>query len=254
MIAMGMPTCIVQCVHAFLSDRRARVQIDHANSRSFPLKAGTPQGSVLSPILFLIFVNNILDDMPAGVETSLYADDLALWAQGVDLADIKARRQTALDRLSTWAECWKMQINVEKTVTTFFTTEASQSRWRPELSVNGQQLPYDGAPTFLGVTLDRALRFTAHAEKVRSKMTKRLNFLSALRGTKWGCSRQIAQPLQRLRAISSRLWRCGVDASGKQDGTGPGGRSKPQCGQNRYVMPPLIANRATPRRGRSDAH
>ncbi|KAH7698463.1 AP-like endonuclease/reverse transcriptase [Aphelenchoides avenae] len=78
MIAMGMPTCIVRWVHGFLSDRRARVRIDDTNSRSFPLKAGTPQGSVLSPILFLIFVNDILDDMPADVEASLYADDLAL--------------------------------------------------------------------------------------------------------------------------------------------------------------------------------
>ncbi|KAH7698464.1 pol-like protein [Aphelenchoides avenae] len=88
-----------------------------------------------------------------------------------------------------------MQINVEKTVTTFFTTEAIQSRWRPELTVNGQQLPYDAAPTFLGVTLDWALRFAAHAKKVRSKMTKRLNLLSALRGTKWGCSRRIMRNL-----------------------------------------------------------
>ncbi|KAH7720448.1 pol-like protein [Aphelenchoides avenae] len=187
MIAMGMPTCIVQWVHGFLSDRRARVRIDETNSRSFPLKAGTPQGSVLSPLL--------PDDMPEGVEASLYADDLALWAQVVDLADIKARMQTALDKLATWAECWKMQINVDKTVVTFFTTEASQSRWRPELTVNGQQLPYDAAPTFLGVTLDWSLRFTAHAKKVRSKMTKRLNFLSALRGTKWGCSRRIMRNL-----------------------------------------------------------
>ncbi|KAH7702548.1 hypothetical protein AAVH_30294, partial [Aphelenchoides avenae] len=78
--------------------------------------------------------------MPEGVKTSLYADDLALSAQGVDLADIKARMQTALDQLATWAECWKMQINVEKTVTTFFTTEATQSRWRPELTVSAQLL------------------------------------------------------------------------------------------------------------------
>ncbi|KAH7720544.1 endonuclease and reverse transcriptase-like protein [Aphelenchoides avenae] len=99
MLEKGVPLCLVQWIRAFLSGRRARVQIDDAKSRSYMLKCGTPQGAVLSPLLFLIFIDDILQDTPQDVQASLYDDDLALWAQSERLDTATEAMQTALDRL-----------------------------------------------------------------------------------------------------------------------------------------------------------
>ncbi|KAH7706695.1 pol-like protein [Aphelenchoides avenae] len=195
MLEKGVPLCLIRWIRAFLCDRRARVQIDDAKSRSYTLKCGTPQGSVLSPLLFLIFIDDILQGMPQEVQASLDADDLALWSQHERVETATEAMQTALNRLLDWSRQWKMEVNVDKTYSIVFTTDPHEARYRPDLRYNGQEVPYDATPTFLGLTLDRTLSFNAHAKKVRAKMEKRLSMLSALRGTTWGCRKKLMRNL-----------------------------------------------------------
>jgi ribonuclease HI len=187
---MGVPDCITKWTRHFLDDRRSCVEFESTRSSYKRFMAGVPQGAVLSPTLFLIFINDILRGMPDGAEASLFADDLALWSSDTNLPTASRTLQLALDVLSRWAERWKMTINADKCEALNFTSDNSQARLKPDLYITGNKINPNAEPVFLGVTLDRTLSFRPHVEEVKKKMKSRLNVLRALTGKSWGCSKE----------------------------------------------------------------
>ena len=97
---LDIPGCVIRWVRGFLTDRRARVRwgATLSDSRVFP--EGLPQGSVLAPLLWLIYVNDIDSGMPLQVTRSLYADDVALLASGRSIKKCCRTLQPCLDRTS----------------------------------------------------------------------------------------------------------------------------------------------------------
>ena len=80
LISAGIPPCFARWTQSFLSDRRACVVFQNHKSRSFRVRRGAPQGSVLGPVLFALFINDLPASLPSSVSCSLYADDLAIWS------------------------------------------------------------------------------------------------------------------------------------------------------------------------------
>ena len=80
LISAGLPPCFARWTRSFLSDRRASVVFQNHKSRSFRVRRGVPQGSVLGPVLFSLFINDLPASLPSSVSCSLYADDLAIWS------------------------------------------------------------------------------------------------------------------------------------------------------------------------------
>ena len=79
LISAGLPPCFARWTQSFLSDRRSFVIYQNHKSRSFRVRRGVPQGSVLGPVLFSLFINDLPASLPSSVSCSLYADDLAIW-------------------------------------------------------------------------------------------------------------------------------------------------------------------------------
>ena len=79
LLSLKLVPCFVLWVHSFLSDRRVKIQVGGSHSRSFRIRRGVPQGSVLGPVLFILFVDDITKDLPRCAHASLYADDLAIF-------------------------------------------------------------------------------------------------------------------------------------------------------------------------------
>ena len=189
---LNLPGCLSKWVSSFIIDRRCCVRWGSTLSDFRIFKEGLPQGSVLSPILWLIYINDILPDLPEGIDCSLYADDTAILSTGRSLQSCTVNIQSTLDAIANWTKVWKVDMSPTKCCYTIFTLNPSESNGKVTANIllNGQPLPFNPNPTFLGITLDASLSFAKHAENVKKNMAVRRRCLSALSGKTYGSCRQ----------------------------------------------------------------
>ena len=187
---LGLSGNIHQFVKEFLTDRSIRVRVGTAQSTSYRLENGTPQGSVISPLLFLIMINDV-PEPKYDAKLSLYADDSATWKTGRYLPEVAHDVQHYLDRLVEFFDHWGFKISPEKTVAIVFTRNR---HFRPDdvkLSINGVKIKVERTIKFLGITFDRELTWGPHIDNVKGRCNKRLNLLRMLAGTRWGASKRL---------------------------------------------------------------
>jgi hypothetical protein len=128
------------------------------------MKAGVPQGSVLSPTLFNMYIN----DAPKtrGVNLALFADDTCLYATDRKDGFIVRKLQRGLSSMEAWCERWNIKINEDKARGIYF----SCSRRPPEshLTLNGRNIPFVHSAKFLGVIFDRKITWRLHIEMIEA--------------------------------------------------------------------------------------
>ena len=189
MIRLEIPWRYIRYVRFFLSTRQTVVNINGVASKMFTLNEGLPQGSAISPLLFLIFINDIDVDLHPDTLVSLFADDTAVWTQrGVDQEHSQRIMQEEIDKICEWARKWKMKLNEGKTKTVVISTKPSDTDWKPTLQLNGKSVDTVPSHKFLGVQIDNKLRFPEHIEETVRRCTKRVNVLKCLGGKDWGQS------------------------------------------------------------------
>ena len=187
MIDLGIPPRFLHYVRHFLGSRKTKVQVNNVRSKNFFLNEGLPQGSAISPLLFLIFINDIDADLHPRTLASLFADDTAIWVQGTNAKETtRDRMQVEVEKIAAWAKKWKMSINVGKTKSLNMSTSNEVIKWNPKLQLNGAPIEKTEEYKFLGVTIDAGLRFNKHIDNSIRKCSKRINILKCLAGKDWG--------------------------------------------------------------------
>ena len=185
-----IPKCMIKWIKEFLSDRTARVEIEGTKSKPFKLEEGVPQGGVISPKLFTLFINDITQQLPETVHTSLFADDLALWVQNEDKDKCKEIMQTALNTIVNWTTKWAMTINETKCEYLLLSTWNKEWKWETQLTINNKRIKRNDHPKFLGVQFDWNLNFSKHTIDTVNRMKQRLKPLRAVATKKWGCNNE----------------------------------------------------------------
>ena len=180
LLSLKLPPCFVLWVRSFLSDRRAKVQVGGSHSRSFHIRRGVPQGSVLGRVLFILFVDDITKDLLRGAHASLYADDLAIWSSSPDPLKASSVVQSSLAVLETWSSLWRLPLNPKKCDSSFSSTDPHQATFQPRLNLLGFHLLFNPTPEFLGVTFDRTLSFGTHVQSLCSKFYPRHKALHSI--------------------------------------------------------------------------
>ena len=153
------------------------------------LRHGVPQGGVLSPILFLLFINDLVPELPKGVKAALYADDLVMWCKEECATTATYRMRLAADSLNSWSEKWCVAVNKDKSSTTLFTLSTKQKAGT--ITLGGTPLKEDEEASYLGITFDKRQTWKQHIAKAEAKARRRLAILRKLVGTTWGASEKI---------------------------------------------------------------
>ena len=173
LISLDLSLCFVEWIRSYLSDRRSKVRICNSYSGPFRLRRGVPQGSVLGPVLFSLYINDLPTFLPTSVKTSLYADNLAIWASSPSVECATSTVQAALNRLVEWSSKWRLPLNPLKSKTSFFSLNPYKSRIQTSLYILNTPLKFNPYSTFLGVTFDRTLSFKHHVLSLRKKFHSR---------------------------------------------------------------------------------
>jgi ribonuclease HI len=190
MLDKGVPAEIVGWIRAWLVNRRMRVSYDGVESRERTMAEGLPQGAVLSPTLFIVFVDDLLGRISEEAMVSAYADDLAIAVTNTSKEIAQEEMQVEVSLVEEWSREWILKLNPDKCEVCLFSTDTSEASWKPTLALGGTTIKENKSPTFLGVTYDPQLSFSRHASKVSKKMVERSRLLYAVGGASWGWARR----------------------------------------------------------------
>ena len=169
--AHGIDGLVCTWIKAWLTDRQQRVCLDGRYSRWRPVWSGVPQGSVLGPILFLIFIN----DLDNGLSSSVlkFADDTKLFRPVSNCIDSQ-ELQLDLDNICRWASRWQMEFNVSKCKVIHY----GNGNMGCNYSMEGLPVEEADCEKDLGVTFTSDLKATVHCKDVYSKANRMLGLLS----------------------------------------------------------------------------
>ena len=145
-----------------------------------------PQGGVLSPTLFLLFINVLVSELPKGVKAALYADDLVMWYKEEHTTTATYRMQLAADKLNSWTEKWCVAVNKDKSSTTLFTLSPKQKAGT--ITLGGTPLKEDEEVTYIGATFNKKQTWKPHLAKAEVKARRSQAIFRKLAGTSWGAS------------------------------------------------------------------
>ena len=166
-------------------------------SRSFRVRRDVPHRSVLGPVLFSLFINDLPASLPSSVSCSLYADDLAIWSFSLSVPTAVEASLRALFRLERWSQYWCLPLNPSKCEASFFSVGPHQPNLQPNLLLLGSRLRFNPTPTFLGVTFNRTLSFTKHVSSLKAKIFPRLKALRCISASSWGPSKEFLSVLHK---------------------------------------------------------
>ena len=165
-----------------------QVNVNGFLSNQINPNAGVPQGSLLSPLLFLIYVNDLPTLHHKQNSLSKFADDTAQWAFSLNIRFAAKSLQQDLLNLAMWRAKWRIKLNPEKTKVIIFSRSALARKTEPNLKLYGEKLKVYPQVKFLGITFDSQLTFKKHFEDILDHCNTKYHRLRLLANKKWGPS------------------------------------------------------------------
>ena len=177
----GISGSLFNLMESYVCERYQRVTLNGSTSSWKLVKAGVPQGSVLGPLLFLVYINDLLDYLRC--DARLFADDVSLFSTVFDAQKSYEDLSHDLNSIELWAFQWKMAFNPDpnkQAIEVIFSTKRSPPFYRP-LVFNTLIVSRAAEVRHLGLTLDKNLSFSSHIKKNISKVTKTAGLIRGLR-------------------------------------------------------------------------
>ena len=168
--------------HSYLSNRRlrskcsTRMSTDPTYSEYYPVEYSMPQGSCLGPLLFMIFVNDLHEQLQH-CKCILFADDTTIYICHNSIRYMKWCIEQDLSILSDWFKANKLTLNIGKSVGLLFNLINRKGNTELEIKIEGQNIPLVNETKFLGVWVDSKLDWKIHTDKVLLKIKHNMNLL-----------------------------------------------------------------------------
>ncbi len=167
----------LRLIENYFACRQQQTKVGQSTSSFAPISLGVPQGSVLGPLFFLLFINDLafyLDQF----KCIMFADDTTLYNDNTQLADLIAKFTSDIGALQEWCEFNRIDINWSKTFIMFVTNKRIMTP--KELVLNGSKVEVVSTFKLLGVKLDDKLKFDAFTSEVRNKIVQKMHSIKKL--------------------------------------------------------------------------
>ena len=155
---------------SYLTDRNLKVIFKGILSKKYPVTFGTPQGSVLGPLLYIILAN----DLPKCLKfcsSIMFADDTTIFISGSNLKSLYKKMNADLKRLSQWFDYNSLSLNIEKSNYVIFKCKNKITDYHEKIEVGGKEVKRASNVKFLGVYIDEHLDWNIHIKNLLLKMT-----------------------------------------------------------------------------------
>ena len=177
LMQIGLESEVLDLFTSYLKDRKQIVSMDDYKSSMAELKSGIPQGSRLGPLLFIIYINDIVNDLESDI--LIFADDTTLFAQGFDPAETTAILNRDLEKISVWANKWKITFNPKKSRDMIFTNKNLFNS--PPIMLNDTQVLRVTSHKHLGIHLTCNLDWTLQISQLCLKANRKLSVLRSIK-------------------------------------------------------------------------
>ena len=167
-------------LQSYLSHRNQFIVYNENKSTTLHIKSGVPQGSILGPLLFLLYVNDIANISPT-VMPILFVDDTNLFVRGSNLADLFQSINSEMKILVKWIHANKLSLNISKTHYVVFRARDKKISTNTNVFIGQIKLKKIESTKFLGVILDEKLNWLNHIMYVKNKIAKSTGVLCKTR-------------------------------------------------------------------------
>lgn len=171
----GIRGCALELIKDYLNNRYQCVKINGVVSGYQLINTGVPQGTILGPLLFILYINDLLSQLPNETIIS-FADDTAVIAIEKSWSLVKQKMNQNLNIISNWLKCNKLSLNINKTEVITFGNYSNSVPLTFTISINEQIINRVEYTKYLGIIIDYRLTWEKHIEKIINK-TKYLIFI-----------------------------------------------------------------------------
>ena len=176
----GVQGRLLTLLKNYLSNRSQRVVLNGQTSDWAEIKAGVPQGSVLGPLLFLIYINDLPENLQSNPK--LFADDTSIFSFVKNINESQNQMNDDLLKINNWASQWKMIFNpdLSKSANDVIFTRRLNKNNHPPLNFNQSHVTYQTSTKHLGMILDNKLDFNLHLDEKITKAYKGIGLIKKL--------------------------------------------------------------------------
>jgi hypothetical protein len=176
----GLRGVVYSWFKSYLTNRRQFTSVNGTDSGEAIITCGVPQGSVLGPLLFLLYINDMPNAVP-GEKLRLFADDTNLFITGKTLADLNILANTLLNQIDSWLIVNKLHLSIEKTCYSIFSSPKTAIDEGIDIRVGDKRIQRVSSCKYLGVLIDEKLKWTMHIELVYKKLIRFIGIFYKLR-------------------------------------------------------------------------
>ena len=176
----GITGNLLNLLSNFLRNRKQKLVLNGQISSWADVNAGVRQGSILGPLLFLIYINDLADGLSSNAK--LFADDTSLFSVVHNANTTAKELNNDLVKISRWAYQWKMSFNPDpsKQAQEVIFSRKTKKEYHPPLAFNNNNVSETNSKKHLGVVLDNRLSFEDHLKMILNKVNKTIGLLRRL--------------------------------------------------------------------------
>ena len=177
LIEIGLEGNLLKMLRSYLTDRHQCVKVQEKTSKFLPLSTGVPQGSILSPTLFQIYLNDLLS-LPLLSSAHAYADDVTIYISDKNHMLLQQRINTDLLQIQQWCDQNNLTINLKKS---HYVIVNEPENFKISISLPQGDLQQKTTSTLLGFTINNRLTWHDHLQQLSSKIASNMRLFYNLR-------------------------------------------------------------------------